>query len=41
VKREELVLMDSQENQADQVRRELLVPMGLMGQMEYQDDLVV
>jgi hypothetical protein len=41
VKREELVLMDSQENQEDQARRELLGPTDLMGQMEYQDDQVV
>jgi hypothetical protein len=41
VKREELVLMDIRENQGDLVRRELLVSMGLMDQMEYQDDPVV
>jgi hypothetical protein len=41
VKREELVLMDNQEDQGDQAKRELLEPMDLMGQMEYQDDQVV
>jgi hypothetical protein len=41
VKREELVLMDDQENQEDRVRRELPVSMGLMDHREYQDDLVV
>jgi hypothetical protein len=41
VKREELVLMDSQEDQGDPARRELLGSMDLMGLMEYQDDQVV
>jgi hypothetical protein len=41
VNREDLVLMGSQESQEDEARRELQVTMVLMGQMEYQDDLVV
>jgi hypothetical protein len=41
VKREDLVLMDTQENQEDQAKRELLESMDLMGHMEYQDDQVV
>jgi hypothetical protein len=41
VKREELVLMDSQENMGDQAKRELLGFMDPMGHLEYQDDQVV
>jgi hypothetical protein len=33
--------MESQEDQGDQVRRGLLVYMGLTDQLEYQDDLVM
>jgi hypothetical protein len=41
VKRDELVLMDNQEDQGDQAKRELLGTLDLMGQKEYQDDQVV
>jgi len=41
VRREDLVLMGSQESQEDKARRELQVTMALMGHLEYQDDRVV